>query len=206
MKVMRRRKCDKNGRSSRSERYMQEKMVMVSMSLPERSSWKIRVLADPVPDDAKPGRKPGGWEGSTTSPHRTIGTDAAIRRQKQMEDMTYPFRKQSVAWAEATTVAETHATAWNARLVVHNDILLVVADEVLEPLHEFWVSADESTRAVDEDCAIEEILAEEVAELQELIEGVLVADDLLGAIEEAQFLTRRSRGGRRWERRGESGD
>jgi hypothetical protein len=45
---------------------------------------------------------------------------------------------------------------------------------------------------VDENCAIDEILAEKVAQLQELIEGVLVADGLLRAIEEAQLLTCRS--------------
>ena len=49
-------------------------------------SSKMRVLADPVSDDAKPGRKPGGWEGSTTSPHRTIASNATIRKQKQMEE------------------------------------------------------------------------------------------------------------------------
>lgn len=76
--------------------------------------------------------------------------------------MTYPFRKQSVAWAEATTVAEAHAAAWDARLVFHDHVLLVVADEVLEPLHEVGVSADERARAVDKDCAIDEVLAEQI--------------------------------------------
>ena len=68
---------------------------------------------------------------------------------------TYPFRKQSVTRAEAATVAETHTAAWDARLVVHDDILLVVADEVLEPFHEFRVSTNKGAGAVDEDCAID---------------------------------------------------
>ena len=117
--------------------------------------------------------------------------------------MTYPFRKQSVTRAEAATVAETHTAAWDAGLVLHDDILLVVADEVLEPLHEFWVSTDEGACAMNEYCAIDEILAEKVAQLQELIESVLVADGLLCAIEEAQFLACCSGRCRGRDRRGE---
>lgn len=107
--------------------------------------------------------------------------------------MTYPFRKQPVTRAKAATVAETHAPAWDAGLVLHEHILLVVANKLLEPFHEFRVSADERARAVHEDGAVDEVLTEEVAELQELIESVLVADRLLRAVEEAQLLTRSSR-------------
>lgn len=115
--------------------------------------------------------------------------------------MTYPFREQPVARSQATTVAKTDTAAWDASLVLDNHILLVVADEILEPLHEFRVSADERASAVDEDSAIDEVLAEEVAELQELVESVLIADGLFRTIEEAQFLTRCSTRGCRRDRR-----
>jgi len=120
--------------------------------------------------------------------------------------MTYPFRKQPVTRAQTATVAETDAPARNASLVLDNHILLVVADEILEPLHEFRVSADERPRAVDKHGAIDEILAEEVAELQELVEGVFVADGFFRAVEEAQFLARRGTRCRRWDGRWQSWD
>lgn len=102
---------------------------------------------------------------------------------------TYPFRKQPVARTKSATIAEAYAPTWNASLVLNDDILLVVSDKFLEPLHQFGMRPDECARAMDEDGAINKILTEEVAEFQELIEGVLVADRLLRAIEEAQFLT-----------------
>jgi hypothetical protein len=68
------------------------------------------------------------------------------------------------------------------------------------------VSADEGARAMNKDCAIDEILAEKVAELEELVESVLVADGLLRAIEEAQLVARRGGRCRRRDRRGKSRD
>ena len=143
-----------------------------------------------------------------TSPHNTKASDNKTKRESEneKENVTYPFRKQSVTRAEATTVAETHAPAWDTRLVLHDHVLLIVADKVHEPFHELGVSADERTRAVNEDGAIDEVLAEKVAELEELIEGVLVADSFLRAIEEVQLLTRRGRGCCRRDRRGEGRD
>ena len=41
---------------------------------------------------------------------------------------------------------------------------------------------------MDEHGAVDEVLAEEVAELEELVESVLVADGFFGAVEEAQLL------------------
>jgi len=115
------------------------------------------VFAGPVPDDAE--WKEIWWlehRHNLTSPDNSNKRDNKTQKRK----MTYPFRKQSVTRTEAATVAETHTAAWDASLVVHDDILLVVADEVLEPLHEFWVSTNKGARAMDEDCAIDEVLAE----------------------------------------------
>jgi hypothetical protein len=136
---------------------------------------------------------------ASTSPHLTS-------RNEKKRKITYPFREQPVTRTKAATVAETHTSARDARLVVDDNIFLVVADEILEPLHQFMVSADEGARAMNEDCAIDEILAEKVAELEEFVESVLVADGFLSAIEEAQLVA--CRGGRcsRWDWRGKSGD
>jgi len=120
--------------------------------------------------------------------------------------MTYPFRKQPVTRAQTATVAETDAPAWDASFVLDNYVLLVVADEFLEPLHELRISANERPGAVHEDCAIDEVLAEEVAELEELVESVFVADGLFRAIEEAQFLACRGTRCRRRDRRWQSWD
>lgn len=103
----------------------------------------------------------------------------------EKENVTYPFRKQPVTRTESTTVAQTDTPTREARLVVHSNVLLIVADELLKPLHQFGVSAQERGRAVDKDGTVDEVLAEEVAKLQEFVEGVLVADGLLSAIKEA---------------------
>ena len=107
--------------------------------------------------------------------------------------MTYPFRKQPVARTKSATVAQAHAPAWNASLVLHDHVLLIVPDEILEPLHQLGVVTKERARAMNEDRAVDEILAEEVTKLEKLIEGVLVADRLLRAIEEAKLIARRGR-------------
>jgi hypothetical protein len=135
-----------------------------------------------------------------------VSPNLISRDNKEKKRITYPFGEQSVAWTEAAAVAETHTSARDARLVVDNNIFLVVADEILEPLHEFMVSAYEGARAMNEDCAVDEILAEKVAELEEFVESVLVADGFLSAIEEAQLIA--CRGGRcgRRDRRGKSRD
>ena len=59
---------------------------------------------------------------------------------------------------------------------------------------------------MDEHGAVDEVLAEEVAELEELVESVLVADGLFRAVEEAQFLTCCGARGCGWDRRRESRD
>ena len=59
---------------------------------------------------------------------------------------------------------------------------------------------------MDEDGAVDEVLAEEVAELQELVESVLVADGFFGAVEEAQLLACCGARGCGWDRRWKSWD
>ena len=130
-----------------------------------------------------------------------------MRKKKQYEkNETYPFRKQPVTRPQTATVAKTDAAAGDASLVLDDNVLLVVADEVLEPLHELRVGADERAGAVDEHGAVDEVLAEEVAELEELVESVLVADGFFGAVEEAQLLACCGARGCRRDRRRESRD
>ena len=78
--------------------------------------------------------------------------------------------------------------------------------EALEPAHQLNVGPDEALRPLDKHETINEIVRVEVAELQEVTEDLLVADELLHAVEEGDLLLTRGRHQRRGDGLRESGD
>ena len=73
------------------------------------------------------------------------------------------LREETVAGTEAAAVAEANPASGDAWLVLDFDVFSVGAEEVLEPLHQVCVVANEGTCAVEERRAIDQVLAEEVA-------------------------------------------
>jgi len=85
-------------------------------------------------------------------------------------------------------------------LIIDDLLTAVVTDKLLEPVHQIGISANEIADFVYEDIFADKILREQVAELQELVHGLLITDVFLHAIKESKLFRRRSRrrGRRQW--------
>lgn len=108
--------------------------------------------------------------------------------------LTHSLREQPITRSVASAIAQGHLVNWRSRTVVDHNVLNVDANKRPPEAHKIWISPDKEGAFVEKCTPVNDILAEEIAKLQELVHRRPVAQELLDTIEEGNLVM----GGCRW--------
>lgn len=106
--------------------------------------------------------------------------------------MTYPLWQKSVAGTIASAIAERDLLSGWFRAVVNDYILSVIANKHLPEAQQVRIRANELNTLVEQCVLVNDVLAEEVAELEKLVHRRSVAEELLHTFEKGDLILSRS--------------
>ncbi|KAH0357063.1 hypothetical protein KCU81_g246, partial [Aureobasidium melanogenum] len=185
--------CNGLKQLDRARTSLNVEVVVVAFFLDLVESFFVDVL--PVSDETRVLRCPCWMRGPVVVEHFIAKLVTSTARLQSLA-----LGEETVTWPKSSAVAQGNSTCRSSRLVLDGHIVTSVTNPHLEPLEEIGVAANEATSLVHQSSTVDQVLGEEVAELQELVHGGLVADRLLSTVEEAHFVLRR-KGALGWRQR-----
>ena len=95
------------------------------------------------------------------------------------------FRQETIARTQGTAVAEAHLGVTLDWFVLDQFICAVVEDKLLKETHEIMTMTDELVGLVDKGILVDQVLREQVAKFEKLIECRFVGKEFLDPVKES---------------------